>query len=222
MPTSPCTTCGAMLKHDQGVAVYRCPRCKTVTHVVGAEAEAGARTRPEEPLRPTAWRVPFNDGWAGTSVFTSVTLVVSAVIYQFKSGQTYQPAFLALALATVPAAVIIVGWRIRRIRSTFDDGIVLQAVVRRHERTEMHVGKVHTLSSLMYDYEFEGTHYESGLPYATGASGSRKVGRKLRANRPDVSTWLLGLDEGDSIDILISRDSPQTSYIVRLFTGMRV
>ena len=153
------------------------------------------------------------------SIFVAVTLVVSAVVIQFKP-EPYKQAFLAIAFGFAAFAALLVAYRIGRMRRLFEYGLVLNAHVIRHDRTELHAGKVHTPSSLLYEYEFHGQHFQHKIPYYAGSPAHRRFGQKLRGKKMDVSTWLLALSEGDNIDILISEASPEKSYIVQLYTGV--
>ena len=159
MSVSKCTKCGVKLRHPEDALQYRCPRCKTL-----AVASPHDRAAPCPPLRVQGWRVPFNDGWAGMSVLVAVTFVVSAAGYQFKPDEKNKAEFLVIALTVAGVAAIVVNRRIRRFRTMFERGTVLQACVTAHALTEKHIGKVHTTSTLSYEYDFRGQHYNRALP----------------------------------------------------------
>ena len=219
MPISQCANCGTKLRWPEGASLYRCPRCRALGSSVGSDEGFAAvrRSRSRPPLK--TWRIFFNDGWAGMAVFLGFLCLIGGVVPQFDPTQEYKPAFIAFAMTTTLVAALVIALRIRRFRRLFSRGIVLCPRVRIHNRTETHVAGVHTLSSLLYEYEFNDEHYQHTLPYSAGTPFWRKVGRRFRGNRMDVSTWLLALDDGDLIDIILSESAPRKSYIVTLFAG---
>ncbi len=144
-----------------------------------------------ENNKPTLWRIFQTDY---LTVVSGTFILVMWGFYLFfnfvQPGGLATPLFYASIVVTVVGAVVL-AWRIRLIRSTFEDGVEVEGAV-------VSVGFYRDRGQVTYAYEVNGERCQS-----TNAIMKERFTTQLKP--------------GQKVTLIVSRDNPRNAFIKNMY-----
>ncbi|MBI5294334.1 MAG: hypothetical protein HY869_02580 [Chloroflexi bacterium] len=144
-----------------------------------------------ENNKPTLWRIFQTDYLTAVSGTFILVMWGFYLFFNFvQPGGLAAPLFYASIVVTVVGAIIVT-WRIRLIRSTFEDGVEVEGAV-------VSVGFYRDRGHVAYAYEVNGERCQS-------------------SNAIMKERFTSQLKPGQKVTLIVSRDNPRNAFIKTMY-----